>query len=88
MFRRSDLRILRWVVGSSKRVFDQDELLQSFIEHMGVDLCRGDIRMAQKRLNGPQVCAASKQVGGKCVPKPMRRDVFGREASCDREDLQ
>ena len=44
--------------------------------NVGVDLCRGEIRMAQHHLYGSEVSAAFEQMGGKGVAKRVRTNVF------------
>ena len=44
------------------------DILQLLLNHVGVYLCGGDIRMAQHLLNGSQVCSVLQQVGCKGVP--------------------
>ena len=53
--------------------------------HPGVDLGRGDGRMAQHLLDRPQVGSAGQQVRGEAVPERMRADLplqSGRRACC------
>ena len=49
-----------------------DRALQPFRLHMGVDLRRGNIGMAEHLLHRAQVGAMSKQVRGKTVAQHMR----------------
>ena len=43
--------------------------------HVGVQLRRGQRRVAEQFLDDAQVGAAFEQVGGRAVPQPVRADV-------------
>ena len=45
--------------------------LQPFARHMRVNLCGGDIRMAEQQLHHAQVRAVIDEMGGKRVPQCM-----------------
>ena len=51
-------------VSTSRMIFGM-HLLKTIPGHMGVDLCRRDIHMAEHYLNGAQVGSALQQMGGK-----------------------
>ena len=57
-----------------KRVAGIDEGNQPRSIDMSVDLRRGDVRVAQQRLQNTQVRAAFQQVGGKGMAQHMRAD--------------
>ena len=44
------------------------DILQLLLNHVGVYLCGGDIRMTQHLLNSSQVCSVLQQVGCEGVP--------------------
>jgi hypothetical protein len=48
------------------------KLLQSLQRDMSVDLCGGDVRMAQQQLHHAQISAVVDEMGGKGVPQRMR----------------
>src|SRR4051794_10848674 len=48
------------------------EALEALVEHMGVDLCRGDVGMAQQRLYDPKIGAVVQQMAGKGVAEHVR----------------
>ena len=52
------------------------DLLQSLIGDMGIDLRRGDGRMAEHRLDGADISAIPEEVGGEAVAQRMRMNVF------------
>ena len=54
----------------------EDLLPNKAAVNVGVDLRRGEIRMAQHHLNGSEVSAAFEQMGGKGVAKRVRTNVF------------
>jgi hypothetical protein len=56
----------------------QHQVAQPRVEDMGVDLGRGDIGMAQKRLDRAQVGAVLQQMRGEGVAQLVRRDRAGR----------
>ena len=43
-------------------VMFQHQFGQPFVQNMGVDFCRGHIRMAQQRLDRPQISAIGQQM--------------------------
>ena len=51
-------------------------LLQTALVHMGVNLGRGDVGMAEHFLNYPQVGPMIQEVRGKGMPQQMRMDVL------------
>ena len=52
------------------------DILQLLLNHVGVYLCGGDIRMAQHLLDGAQIRPVLQQMGGKGVAEGMGRDVL------------
>ena len=46
--------------------------LQPFARHMRVNLCRGDIGVAEQQLHHAQIRAVIDEMGGKRVPQCMR----------------
>ena len=51
-------------------------LLQALLIHMRVDLCRGDVRMAEHLLDHAEVSAIVQQMCGKGMPQQMRIDML------------
>ena len=45
---------------------------------MGIDLCRGNVCVAQEFLHHAKIGAAFEQVRGERVPKRVRRDLFSQ----------
>src|SRR5215468_7867180 len=66
----------------------KDELLQSLLQDVRVDLSGGDVGMAKQLLHGTQVRAAVQQMAGESMPQHMRRDALGLDASFEGEPLQ
>ena len=66
----------------------QHQRLEPFFQHMGINLCRADIGMAQQRLDGAQIGAAFQQVGGKGVAQHMRADARRVQPRRDRHLFQ
>src|SRR4029077_7436177 len=58
-------------------------LLESCAIDVGVNLRRGNIRMAQHRLYGAKIGAALEQMGGKRMTQGVRRDPF-LDTGCQR----
>ena len=50
------------------------QALQSFLDDMGVNLCRGDVGMAEQSLDDSQVGTVMKKVGRERVTQHMRAD--------------
>src|ERR1700722_6095814 len=48
-------------------------LLQALLDHVRVDLCRGNIRVAQHELDRAEVRTPFEKVRGKTVPQLVRR---------------
>ena len=55
-------------------------VVQALVQHMGVDLGRGHVGMAEQRLDHAQVGAARQQVRGEGVAQGVRRDPRRVEA--------
>ena len=49
------------------------QMLQPLIQYMRVDLCRGNVAVAQQFLHGAQVRAIAQEMARKSVAKHMRR---------------
>ena len=58
------------------------------VQHMGVDLGGGHIRMAQKLLHHAQVSAILQQVAGEGMPQHMRADLVGRKPGSGSDSLE
>ena len=56
------------------------ELLQPLARHVGVDLRRRDVGVAEQQLHHAQVGAVVDQVGGEGVAQYVRRDRLGMPA--------
>lgn len=65
-----------------------DQAPQPLLDDMGIDLRRGDVRMAKQLLHGAQIGAAFQQVTGKSVAEDMRRDPCRFKPGGDGERLQ
>jgi len=61
---------------------------QALLEHVGVDLGRRNVGVAEQLLDGAQVGAALEQVAGEGVTQHMGREPFGVEAGAGRQRLQ
>src|SRR5262245_37310518 len=61
---------------------------QLFVEHVRVDLRRGDIRMAQHQLYAAQVGAAFEQMAGEGMAQHVRRYARGIDAGGEGRLLQ
>src|SRR5215471_4116535 len=48
------------------------EALEALVEHMGVDLCRGDVGMAQQSLYDPKIGAVVQEMTGEGVAEHVR----------------
>ncbi len=62
-----------------------DQALQAFGQDVGVDLCGGDVGMAQKELQTAQVGAAGEHVAREGVPQDVGADTFGVDAGVERD---
>src|SRR2546423_4465655 len=51
------------------------DLLQPRSRNVGVDLRRGDVRVAEHHLDGPQIGAVLQQMRGERMPQHVRRNV-------------
>ncbi len=58
-------------------------LLEAFSGNVGVDLGCGEIRMAEKGLDGSKVRSVFKQVRGEGMPKHVGRDCPGDSGKPD-----
>jgi hypothetical protein len=54
-----------------------DQALEAFLQHMGIDLCCGNVGVAEQGLNHPQVGAIVQQVTGERVPQYVRAHGAG-----------
>ncbi len=61
-------QVIRRVLGSTPRVVAAVHAAQTVGHHVGVDLGRRDVGMAQHGLDRPEVRARLEQVGGEGVP--------------------
>ena len=52
-------------------------IAELFVRHMGVDLGGGDVGVAEEGLDGADVGAVGKQVGGETVADDMGSHFFG-----------
>ena len=55
-----------------KRVLGQHQVAKSFVEHVGIDLSRCEIRMAQESLDGAQVRPSCEKMRRKGMSEPVR----------------
>ncbi len=55
-----------------KRMMLADKFMQSFLQHMRIDLRRGYVGMAKQLLHGAQIGPVLQQMAGKGVTKDMR----------------
>ena len=51
---------------------------QALVEHMGVDLRRGDVGVAEQFLHDAQIGAVLQQMAGEGVAQHVRADAFRR----------
>src|SRR5437879_4416823 len=65
-----------------------DQRLQPLAEHMGVDLRRRYIGVAEHLLDAAQIGAVIEEMAGEGVARPVRRDAPGVAAGEDREVLE
>ena len=56
------------------------ELLETLLEHVGVDFRRRDVRVPQQLLHRSQIGAAIEQVAGERVTQHVRADALGIES--------
>ena len=85
---KSNPEHLALVTPEGKRVMLLDQASQPLLDHMGIDLRRGDVGVAQQLLNCAQIGAAFQQVAGEGVTKDVRRDAGGIEPSGNGKRLQ
>ena len=64
------------------------QAFQALVKHMGVNLCRGDIGMAEHLLYRTQIGAMVQEVAGEGVAQHVRRHLARIEASLDCQILQ
>ena len=64
------------------------QALQALLQHMGVDLRRGNIGMAEQRLHHAQIGAVVQQVAGEGVAQHVRAHLRRRAARRCRERLE
>ena len=64
------------------------QALQPLLQHMGVDLRRRDVGMAEQRLHDAQVGAVLQQMAGEGVAQHVRADLARREAGGAGQRLQ
>ena len=62
--------------------------LGALIEHVGVDLRRRDVGMAEQILNDAQVRAILQQMTGEGVAKHVRAHARGRNSRCCGDSLE
>ncbi len=60
----------------------------ALVEHMGIDLRRRDIGVAEQGLDDPQIGAALQQMAGEGVAQHVRGDAGGRNAGASGEPLE
>ncbi len=65
-----------------------DQALQTLGQHVGVDLRRCDIGMAEQRLQGAQIGAARQHVAGEGMPQHVRRDPVHGNPGTARDLVQ
>src|SRR5690625_1566087 len=65
-----------------------DQCLQPFIHHVGINLGRRDVRMAEHLLDRAKISPMSEQMAGKGVTQYMRRYLGGVDLRFHREFLQ
>lgn len=65
-----------------------DQLFQAFLQHVGVDLGRGNVGVAQQLLDGAQIGAPIEQMARKGMAEHVRADPLGIETSGERQLLQ
>ena len=71
----------KWVMGL-------DHLPQPLGLHMGVDLCRRYVRMAQHLLDRPQIRPPGQEVAGEAVAQHVRRKLCGIDPGLAGQILQ
>jgi hypothetical protein len=52
------------------------QVLQPFSGNVRINLCAGQIGMAEHDLNAPEICPVFEEVGGKRVPQCVWRDIL------------
>ena len=57
-----------------KGVMRLHQLVKAFFQHMSVDLCCRNVRMAKQFLHDAQIGAILKEMAGKRMPHNMRRN--------------
>ena len=63
-----------------QRVVLQHQITQSFVEHMGVNLGRGNISVTQQCLDRTQISTIGQQMRGEGVAQCVRRYISGVKA--------
>src|SRR5260221_52010 len=71
-----------------QRVMRLDQRLEPLAEHMGIDLRRRDIGVAEHLLDAAQIGAVVEEMAGEGVAQHMRRDAPGIDAGEDGEVLE
>ena len=64
------------------------QALQPLLDDMGVNLGRGNIGMAEQRLDDPQVRSIVQEMRSECVTQYMWTDQARRNAGRDRQFLE
>ena len=65
----------------------QHQLFQPILQNVRIDLGRGHIGVAEKRLDGSKVGASCQQVRRKCVAQGVGGDLFGAYTSFNRQSF-
>ena len=65
-----------------------DQLPQLFIEHMRIDLCRGNVGMAQEFLHDAEIGAVGEKMACESVPDDMRGEVRRPDSGAGAEALE
>lgn len=64
------------------------QFAQALVQDVGVDLRRGNVRMAQQLLHHSEVGTVLQQVGSECVAQHVRGNLAGIETGGDGKVLQ
>ena len=64
------------------------QALEPLIEHMRIDLCRRNVRMAEQHLHHAQIGAIVKEVAGKSVAKSVGCDLERVQARAEGQSFQ
>src|SRR5262245_45120821 len=80
--------VVNWLRVLSQRMQVAHQALESFLQHMRVDLRGRDVGMTEQRLHHAQVGAVLQQMAGKSMAQHMRADLCGLEPGAGSERLQ